>query len=41
MPYAFESEYIEIVCDADPANDPGGTGRASPYVKYSYASSEM
>ncbi len=30
-----------MVCPSAPANEPGETWRAEPYVKYSYVSSEM
>ena len=40
-PYAFESEYIEIVCPSAPGADPAEKWAADPYVKYSYTSSAM
>ena len=34
-PYAFDNEYIEIVCLDESVNEPTETCRADPYVKYS------
>src|SRR5580704_12355897 len=38
-PYAFDSEYIEMVQSVAPGNAADETCRAAPYVKYSYTSS--